>query len=132
MDFVKSEGEIIKRIRLALSSCGVKTTLFRNNTAKGWVGTIFKKTAELITLHDYRPLTSGLHVGSSDLIGWTSVEITPDMVGKKVAIFTAIECKSASGRASKEQLNFIEQVQKAGGRAGIARNETEAVNLVKF
>jgi len=132
MDFIKSEGEITKRIRLALSSCGIKTTLFRNNTAKGWVGTVVDKSAGKITLADYRPLTSGLHVGSSDLIGWTSVEITPDMVGKTVAVFTAIECKSASGRVSKYQLNFIQQAQKAGGRAGIARNETEAVNLVKF
>ena len=30
---------------------------------------------------------------SSDLVGWTSVVITPAMVGKTVAVFTAIEVK---------------------------------------
>lgn len=130
MDFITSEREITKRIRLAVSNG--KTVVFRNNVANGWVGIVVKRTSTHVTLAEYRPLKSGLHVGSSDLVGWTSVEITPEMVGKNVAVFTAIECKSASGRASKDQLNFIEQVQKAGGRAGIARNETEAVNLVKF
>jgi len=33
---------------------------------------------------------------SSDLVGWTSVVITPEMVGKTVAIFTAIEVKPAT------------------------------------
>jgi hypothetical protein len=36
-------------------------------------------------------LKYGLCLGSSDLIGWTIREITPDMVEKKVAVFTAIQ-----------------------------------------
>ena len=35
----------------------------------------------------------GLSIGSSDLIGWRSVEVTPEMVGKRVAIFAAVEVK---------------------------------------
>ena len=67
----------------------------------------------------------GLGKGSSDLIGWTTVEITPEMVGQKIAVFTAVELKTENDRASKEQINFIEQVHQAGGLAGIVYNEEE-------
>ena len=104
--------------------------LFRNNVGKGWVGKLIKSTRESITLVGYRPLNSGLCVGSSDLIGWTTIEITPEMVGRKVAVFTALELKTKKLQATKEQLNFIEQIQIAGGIAGIVR-KIEDVQEIK-
>lgn len=68
--------------------------------------------------------------GGSDLIGWTSKTVTQDMVGSKVAIFTAVEVKTAKGRATEAQLNFIEQVKQAGGIAGIARSADDALALL--
>jgi hypothetical protein len=67
----------------------------------------------------------GLGKGSSDLIGWTTVEITEEMIGQKIAVFTAVELKTEKDRASPEQINFVEQVHKAGGLAGIVYNEEE-------
>jgi hypothetical protein len=69
----------------------------------------------------------GGHVlkGPSDLIGWRTITITPDMVGQQVAVFAAIEVKD-QGKATPEQLNFIAQVQAAGGFAGVAHNPDEA------
>ena len=99
--------------------------LFRNK-----VGKLIKHTRESITLVGYRPLNSGLCVGSSDLIGWTTIEITPEMVGRKVAVFTALELKTKKLQATKEQLNFIEQIQIAGGIAGIVR-KIEDVQEIK-
>jgi hypothetical protein len=64
------------------------------------------------------------------LIGWTEKEITPEMVGRKVAIFTALEVKTPTGRASKEQINFIRVVREAGGIAGIARDGEEGLRIV--
>jgi len=61
----------------------------------------------------------GLAIGSSDIVG-----IAPN--GK----FLAVEVKTATGRASKEQLAFIEAVRAAGGIAGIARNEQDALALI--
>jgi len=92
--------------------------LFRNNTGK---------------LQDAtgRWVEFGLCVGSSDLIGWTTREITPDMVGQKVAVFTAIEVKTATGTVSNDQENFIRRVREAGGIAGIARTPDEARDIIR-
>ena len=69
--------------------------------------------------------------GGSDLIGWASITITPEMVGQKVAIFTAIECKrSKGGKKEQDQKDFIAAVITAGGRAGFARSAEEAMEIV--
>lgn len=99
--------------------------LFRNNVGRGWVGKLIKSTRESITLVSYRPLNSGLCVGSSDLIGWTTIEITPEMVGGKIAVFTAFELKTKNIKTTDEQLNFIDQVKKSGGIAGIVKEQTD-------
>lgn len=103
--------------------------LFRNNVGTGWVGKIISSTRDKLTLVSYRKLDSGLCVGSSDLIGWTIVDITPEMVGKKVAIFTALELKTKNLQPTKEQKNFIEQIKKSGGIAGIVREITDIERL---
>lgn len=100
--------------------------MFRNNVGTAWAGVISHKTPSTITLRDPRPLHAGLCVGSSDLIGWTSVEITPDMVGTTVAVFTAIEVKTGNTPATDAQVNFIDQVNAAGGIASIRRIKNDA------
>lgn len=124
------ESNVSKTIQLTLSKLRL-STLFRNNTGQAWVGEVLRRDANTVTLTNYRPLHAGLTKGSSDLIGWSIVEVTPEMVGKKLAVFTAIEVKSASGRVKPEQLNFIKQVRDSGGISGIARKDDEAVNLVQ-
>jgi hypothetical protein len=119
-----NETDTQKLIMLRVSK--LNTRIFRNNTGMGWVGEIMKKATGIITLRNPRPLHAGLCLGSSDLIGWTSVEITPDMVGKKIAVFTALEVKAQYKKASTEQLNFLGQVKNAGGIAAVVRTEKEA------
>lgn len=77
-----------------------------------------------------RWINFGLVKGSSDLVGWTPVEITQDMVGQTVAVFTAIECKAKKGRATPPQLFFIERVKLDGGYAGIARSVEDALEII--
>lgn len=112
-----SEAAIQQQVRLALSRAGA--VAFRNNVGQY----VDPKTG--------RPIRYGLGVGSSDLIGWTPLVITPEMVGQTVAVFTAVEVKSPTGKATEPQLNFIAQVIKAGGLAGIARSAAEAVNILQ-
>ena len=110
------ELEIQQRIRLAISrGC---TRVFRNN-----VGAWFDRSTN-------RRISYGLQVGSSDLIGWHSVVVTPEMVGRRVAVFTAIEVKTPTGRQSQKQRIWIEQVKAAGGIAGIARSPSAALELL--
>jgi hypothetical protein len=70
-----------------------------------------------------QPIRMGLCVGSSDLIGWTTVD------GR--AVFTAIEVKAERGRVSAEQQNFIDQLRAAGGIAGVARSDDEAASIIE-
>lgn len=104
--------------------------LFRNNIGTGWVGKTESLRGGGIIIRDPRRLDAGLIEGSSDLIGWTTREITPEMVGAKVAIFTALEVKKGAGRISPAQLNFLEQVRRSGGISGIITNEEEAKHIL--
>lgn len=110
---------------------GTGAKLFRNNTGMGWTGEVIKKTPTTITIKDPRPLHAGLCKGSSDLIGWLPVLITPEMVGTYIAAFTAIEAKTKTGRVSQDQINFIANVSQAGGRAGVARSKEDAKKILK-
>lgn len=77
-----------------------------------------------------RVISFGLCKGSSDLIGFTELEVTPEMVGKKIAVFTAIEVKKWNGKPSPEQIKFIELVTESGGIGGIAKTIDEANQII--
>jgi hypothetical protein len=74
----------------------------------------------------------GLCVGSSDLIGFQSVTVTPEMVGQKVAIFTAIEVKTETGKVSEQQTKFLNMVARFGGIGAVVRSVDDAVDLLKI
>lgn len=121
------ESNIQKKIMIAVSKY---SRVFRNNVGTGWTGKISPTKDGGKYIKDARPLKAGLCIGSSDLIGWTEKTVTADMIGQKIAIFTALEIKTATGKATKEQLNFIRVVKQSGGISGIARSEIEAVEIV--
>ena len=68
--------------------------------------------------------------GGSDLIGYRKVTVTPEMVGQDVAVFAAVEVKTARGRVRPEQQQFIDHIRNAGGIAGIARSVDEARGIL--
>ena len=53
------------------------------------------------------------------------------MVGKTVAIFTALEIKTPTGRVRPEQKDTLAYLQKSGARAGIARSVDDAMQIIK-
>jgi hypothetical protein len=111
------EQNLYKSLQARHSKQGI---LFRNNTGTAYQGRRGLVNG-MIMLSDPRPIAFGLCVGSSDLIGWTETIVTPDMVGEKIAIFTAVEVKNEKGKASKEQLKFLKAVRNAGGIARLTR-----------
>ena len=44
------------------------------------------------------------------------------MVGQKIAVFASAELKTAKGRPSEDQTNWINAVNLSGGIAGIVRS----------
>lgn len=112
-----SEAIVLARVRLALQN--IYCTLFRNNVG-------------VARTDDGRYIKYGLANGSSDLIGFYELVIKPEHVGRKVAIFTAIECKNGrAGKRSTEQMDFIARIELAGGIAGFAHSEQDALNIVE-
>lgn len=124
-----AETGLVRRILVATSA--EDSRLFRQNVGMAWVGDIVERTSHRLVLENYRPLHAGLCEGSSDTIGLSRVLVTPEMVGSRIAVFTAIEAKTARGRLSPKQQNFIGFVRNFGGIAGMARSPEEAVQIIK-
>lgn len=111
-----AETVIQQNIRLALGRLpGFR--VFRNNTGS------------LPDPRTGRPIQFGLTKGSADLIGWRTITITPDMVGRQVAVFTSIEVKTTTGRLTPQQRNWLDVVLQSGGIAAVARSVAEALQI---
>jgi hypothetical protein len=103
------EREIINKI---LADMLENTRLFRSNSGMAWAGQTIKK-GDFIVIKNPRPF-HGMPEGFPDLIGWTSVTVTPDMVGQKIAVFIGIEVK-ATGKLSEAQAAMGALITRMGG-----------------
>lgn len=115
-----SEKQLMNEVQLLFTDNNDR--LFRQNTGKAWAGKVIRQDQGTITLLNPRPLIAGLCVGSSDLIGWRSREITIDMIGQRIAQFAAIEIKHGKTATTPDQQNFVNAVNAAGGYARIIRD----------
>lgn len=136
----KLEGSTQREIWLAL---GRICRLFRLNTGMAWMSNlgprgVIRQRDGSVLIQAARPIAIGFGApdgspvaGACDLPGWTTVTVTPDMVGKQVAVFTSIECKSSKGgRKRTEQVNWATQVEKYGGIAGFANSPESARQII--
>lgn len=127
---------VLPEILLALSSAGA--TVWRQNVGTGWVGEVHRVSQRGpvmlnpgdVVIRAARPLHAGLCAGSSDIIGIDPQVIGAEHVGQTWGRFLAVEGKSSRGRASSEQQQFIDHIQKHGGISGIARSGAEALALL--
>jgi hypothetical protein len=112
------ESATTSHVRLDAANQGI--SLFRNNS-----GAWRDESGRLIR-YGLGSFTKADKVASSDFIGITPVFITPDMVGKVLGVFTAVEMKPSdwkflqSDERALHQSNFHAIVKKAGGFAGFA------------
>jgi len=117
----------------------------RLDNAKSHLGALWRNNVGVLSDDNGRPIRYGLandskrmneEVKSSDLIGITPITITPEMVGKTIAIFTAIECKAEGfkfNRRDKRQVaqkKYIDVVSGMGGIAGFASSIYEYQTIV--
>lgn len=75
---------------------------------------------------------------SSDLIGFTKVTITKDMIGQEIAVFTALEIKKEAWSPSKKfdkrekaQNNFINWIKNNGGIASFCNSINQLKNILR-
>lgn len=136
-----SEGTVQRQIWLAL---GAVSRLFRLNTGRAWMSNLGPKGVQRLAdgsvlIKAPRSIAIGLAypngdpvVGACDLPGWTTMTITPEMVGREVGIFTSIETKrTKGGKTSDDQINWRDQLNKAGCIAGIANSPEAAVAIIE-
>lgn len=133
------EGANQRAIWLAAAALA-GTVLFRANSGRAWLGSgpPRRLTDGSVVIPGARPIALGLAlangdpvVGQSDLLGWRTITVTPDMVGCRVAVFAAIEAKrEVGGRTSADQRRFVDVVQRAGGIAGVANTPEAAVRIL--
>lgn len=132
-----NETRLYTPICIAASKEGHR--LFRNNVGtglqfvdrppKGWEPPKWLK-----------PFTYGLPSGSGDLVGWTRVVVTPDMVGQTLAVFASVEVKDEHWRSTPSfersdrgmaQAAWARAVEGAGGRSGRAQSVEEALGILR-
>ena len=123
LDFIistlsNSETKIQQEIRLALGQRS-DLRLFRNETGK------------LPNPRTGKWVRFGLAKGSSDLIGFKTVKITPEMIGQDIAQFVSIEIKTERGKLTEVQQNWLQKVHDSGGIVGVARSIQDALKIVK-
>lgn len=126
----QSEFEISQRIQL--SGPKYKCFLLRNNSGafKDYTGRLVRFGLGNVSANHAEVMKS------SDLIGITEVIITPEMVGKKLGIFTAIEVKREDWKQSQNnkreiaQQNFINWVKLRGGLATFMSDPSDLENFV--
>jgi VRR-NUC domain-containing protein len=119
-----SEASLVRRLLLASSKLGAR--LFRNQ-----VGRYRLARPGCMECQRYgRMLSSGLAVGSPDLVGWHSVTIGHEHVGRTLAVFVGVEAKREDGKLSEEQRAFLAALARAGAIAGVARSVTDLEVLV--
>lgn len=121
-----SESEIQQRIQIEAAKIGC--VLMRNNS-----GAMRDETGRVVR-YGLGNTSPKQETKSSDLIGITMVTITPEMVGRTIGVFTAIEVKKEEWNARKKldahekyQANFLTWIRMKGGIAGFA-NSVESFN----
>ena len=98
---------------------------------KEWAGmrsdvTLWRNNVGSMEWAPGRWLRYGLCVGSADFIGLTTITVDQSMVGKKIAVFTALEAKAENGVLSTDQERFLMAVKDAGGIASVVHDAEEA------
>ena len=122
------ESKILKDIHRGYSRGRVR--LFRNNVGLGIQGQEVSWTGSAAFVKKAHYVKFGLCVGSSDLIGWKTVTISSDMVGKDIAQFVSLEVKDRGGRVSREQKQWLAICESMGAIAGVARSLSDAQKIL--
>jgi hypothetical protein len=118
--------------------------LFRLQSGIAWMpnrfeGVVKLDNGDILLRGGGRPIALGFGLtngkpasGFGDLFGWTTKEITSEMVGCLVAIVVNIETKPDDEAHKREsQHRVVELLREAGGIAGFAHTPEMAIALIQ-
>jgi len=94
---------------------------FKANCGMAWIGKMSRLKNGDVLLKNARPF-HGLPEGFPDTFGWDEIEVTPDMVGTKIAVFVGEEIKAGADRMRPAQSKFKSLIEKMGGVFRILRD----------
>lgn len=102
---------------------------------------IISPTLKKLSAWEFMPVSNGMgKAGIPDHIAAVPIRITPEMVGKRVAIFMSIEAKAPNKKhnASDKQKEQMKQIDEADGITGVVscqddmdRMSIRLINLTK-
>ena len=132
---MSKETALVRDIQIALQN-DADATLWRNNVGTGWQGEVKRiPKQKAILIKNPRLITFGVGgEGASDLVGLTVVEVTPDMIGEKIAVFTSVECKTLTGRMLLRQKDWANVMGRAGAlyvKAQHCRDVLEMLEIIR-
>lgn len=111
--------KLLKECLVALGKKFSTGRFFRNEVGEGW---FFPPWNRSFNAEDKRYLVYGLSPDTPDIVGFTSLDITLDMVGTKVAVFTGYEIKTGNAVQTSGQKNFQKILESMGGTYKIIRS----------
>ena len=100
----------------------IQNKIMMDMSKKGYL--VWRNQVGLFKTMDGRTVNIGIK-GSSDLMAIKPTVITPDMVGQTLAVFVAVEVKTATGRQSEPQKKWQKAVEKLGVKYILARSEND-------
>jgi hypothetical protein len=119
---------LVNDCRKELNRLGILN--WNNQTSGAWAGkVVYQKDGEVL-LRNARFFYAGLCDGSSDIIGATQITITQEMVGKKIAVFSAFEEKTGKGKLAKNQELFAKAMNHHNCIFGEIRDAVEITNVI--
>lgn len=95
---------------------------------------VVKSTLKKMGSWQFMPVSSGMGKhGIPDHVACVPITITPEMVGKRVGIFVAIESKRPTkcNDWTPQQGTQMQQIDEAGGITGVVCNEFSMIHIVK-
>lgn len=104
--------------------------LWRCNSGSAWAGKFLSATQAFklyrlrISMLIFPKKIQLWPPGTPDYIGFDSVIITPDMVGKRVAVFVGTEVKTDDQKLNTDQGNFKKLIVDMGGIHREVRDDT--------
>lgn len=94
-----------------------------------------KEWFDSLTAWHYAPVQNGLGVvGIPDRVGCVPVTITPDMVGKTVGLFVAVECKAPGKEhtVTPNQRRQLDAIHNAHGIGLVVSRKQDLPDLTAF